>query len=810
MTRHPVVDRFEVVFTAWARAVVAHRWLALAASLLFTAVAVTALPRLHMDNSIEAFLHPEDPVVVALESFRERYGRDDWIIVAIRTPDVFSATSLERLRALHEDLEASLPYIDEITSLMNARDTRGQGDTLVVGELMEEWPESDADREALRARALSNPLFEHSLINRDATITTVLVRPLTWTTVGQSGSVSDALEGFEGDDGAAAAAPAPLSAGENDELMRTLRDTLARHQAEGFEIHHAGALPLTDTINRGVARDLGTFFPLAIVTIVVFLGLLFRRVSGVAIPIVVVMLSLVATLGVMVWLGLPGSVSAQILPIFLLTVGVCDSVHILTLVYQRLELGDSRDEAIVWAIGHSGLAVLMTSLTTAAGMASFVTAQLAAIAHLGTIAPIGVMLAFVYTLVLLPALLATLPLRARPAQAGARSPGRLVAFLVGAGDFAIRRPWLVVAATLVVVAVSAVGIARVDVSHSPLNWFPKDEPIVGDFRVIDGELGGAISMEVLIDSGREDGLKDPDLLHRIERAADWAESLRSGPIQAGKATSLVDVIKEIHRALNEDRPEMAVLPDDRELIAQELLLFEQSGSDDLEEIVDPQYREARLTLRVPWVDALLYPAFMQEIRAGMREILGPDVRIESTGVIAVLAEAISAVIVSMGRSYVFAIVAITPMMMLLLGSVRLGFISMIPNIIPIITTLGLMGWLDIKLDSTTMVIGAMVIGVSVDDTIHFMHKFQRYRETSGDTAAAVRATLSTTGVAMLVTSLVLTFGFFTIVAGSFSNVRAMGLLSGTACIVAFVCDVLLAPALMKLIRWREPRASAAA
>lgn len=810
MSRHPIVDRFEAAFTAWARGVVAHRWLALAAVLALTAAAVTALPRLHMDNSIEAFLHPEDPVVVALESFRDRYGRDDWIIVAVRTPDVFSAPSLERLRALHEDLEASLPYVDEITSLVNARDTRGEGDTLVVGELMEEWPESDAAREALRARALSNPLFEHSLIDRDATITTVLVRPLTWTTIGQGRSVNDALEGFEGDQPGTADEPMPLSAEENDELMRVLRDTLGRHQAEDFEIHHAGALPLTDTINRGVAKDLGTFFPLSIVMIMVFLGLLFRRVTGVVVPILVVMLSLVATLGVMVWLGLPGSVSAQILPVFLLTVGVCDSVHILTLVYQRLEAGDSRDDAIVWAIGHSGLAVLMTSLTTAAGMASFVTAELAAIAHLGTIAPIGVMLAFVYTLVMLPALLATLPLRARHANTGARAPGRLVAFLVGAGDFGTHRPWLVVSATLAVVAVSAVGIARVDVSHSPLNWFPSDEPIRRDFEIIDGELGGAISMEVLIDSGRADGLKDPELLRRIERAADWAEELRSGPIQAGKATSVVDVIKEIHRALNEDRPEMAVLPTDRDLIAQELLLFEQSGNDDLEEIVDPQYREARLTLRVPWVDALLYPAFMREIRAGMREILGPDVRIESTGVIAVLAEAISAVIVSMGRSYVFALLAITPMMMLLLGSVRLGIISMIPNIVPIITTLGLMGWLDIKLDSTTMVIGAMVIGISVDDTIHFMHKFQRYRESSGDTAASVRATLATTGVAMLVTSLVLTFGFLTLLAGSFSNVRAMGLLSGTACVVAFVCDVLLAPALMKLIRWREPKGSAAA
>ncbi|MDH4017557.1 MAG: hypothetical protein OEV20_09465, partial [Actinomycetota bacterium] len=275
MPRRSVVDVFEIAFSQWTRIVVRHRFIALVVSLALTGAAITALPDLHMDNSVEAFLHDDDPVVVALESFRDRFGRDDWIIVAVRTPDVFSAESLERLRALHEDLETRVPYIDEVRSLVNARDTRGEGDTLVVGELMEDWPETEPERLELRTRALSNPLFEQTLISRGGDLTTLLVKPYMWSVSGETDTVIDALAGFDADDAAAAAGePEALTARENDELMARLRTVLDDHGHDDFVLHYAGALPLTDTINRGVTKDLGIFFPLALATIILLLGLL--------------------------------------------------------------------------------------------------------------------------------------------------------------------------------------------------------------------------------------------------------------------------------------------------------------------------------------------------------------------------------------------------------------------------------------------------------------------------------------------------------------------------------------------------------
>ncbi|MGY8739029.1 MAG: hypothetical protein ACKVIW_16100, partial [bacterium] len=204
--------------------------------------------------------------------------------------------------------------------------------------------------------------------------------------------------------------------------------------------------------------------------------------------------------------------------------------------------------------------------------------------------------------------------------------------------------------------------------------------------------------------------------------------------------SIRDIVEETHQALNENRPEARRIPDSREAVAQELLLFEQSGSDDTEEFVDSEYRLTRLNLRIPFVDALLFPQFIKDSRGILDDRLEGMATYQLTGLMTLLATIFDAVIVSMGRSYVFAIVVITPLMMLLLGSLRRGLVSMVPNLFPVVAVLAVLGWGQIPIDMTTMLIGAMVIGIAVDDTIHFMHKFHRYFEETGDIELAVTET----------------------------------------------------------------------
>jgi len=752
---------------------------------------------------------PDDPAVIVYNEFRDQFGRDDRIVLAVETSDLFRFEFLERLKELHEAIESDVPNIVEVESLLNARTTRGEDDGLIVGELLEDWPETMADLEALREIVLSNPLYLNSLVSADAKMTAIAIDPATYSRLEVSGI---SLGGFDDDESAAdgslladGAPPVYLTDQEGEALIMGLNDLIERFDAPDFRLHLAGALVMTHQLNSVLSSDLGVLLPATLLLMCVILALLFRRVGGVLLPVMIVVLSLMATLGLMIVLGIPSSAAVQILPVFLLTVGICDAVHILAIVYRLRMEGKSEEDSVALALGHSGFAVLMTSVTTAVGMASFLTAEMASIADLGLLAPIGVMVAFAYTMVLLPALVAIFPMPVPKTGKIATGVFPMEGLLVAAGTFAARSPWRILFPTFLLIVIGVLGALQVRFSHDGLSWFPEKDRLRTDFAVIDENLGGSISLEVVVDTGEPGGLYEPEMMAAIERVSWEIQNIAVEPIVVGKTLSIVDIVKETHQALNENRPEMNRVPGSRAAIAQELLLFENSGSDDTEEFVDTEFRKARISVRVPNVDALLFPPYIAKVRAMLEHRLGDSASFEITGLMMLLSEIFESMIRSLLRSYAFALIVITPLMMLLLGSLRRGLVSMVPNLIPVLAVLGLMGWLDVALDSTTMMVGAMVIGIAVDDTIHFMHKFHRYFEESGDIETAVRETMRTTGSALLFTSLVLAAGFSVFAFSEMSNFRIFGLLSSFAAIVAFLADVLVAPAMLSVVeRYRKP------
>ena len=793
----------EVVFERWGHFVYRQRWASLLVSLVVTGWLVSFLPGVKVDNSTESFLLPDDPAAIAYNDFRDQFGRDDRVLLAVEMPELWSLEGLARLRELHEAIEHEVPYVVEVESLINARVTRGDETGLVVEELLETWPESPAEVAEIRDYALANPLYRNAFLSADGRVAAIAITPETYTTLALS---DDTLSGF--DDAATDRdpnAPVFLTAEEGDAVIRALLELVDRFEGPELELHLAGALAVTYRINVGMTRDFAMFMPVTLALMCLVLAVLFRRIGGVILPMLVVVLSLVATLGAMVWLEIPGSTAVQILPVFLLTVGVCDAVHILAIVYRKRMEGASQEEAVAQSLGHSGLAVLMTSVTTAAGMVSFATAEMAAVRHLGVLAPIGILLAFVYTMVLLPALMAIFPVP--PPRRGSIAKGvfPLEGFLVRTGRFAVRHPVRILLPTSLLIGIAVLGALQTSFSHNGLSWFPEDDWLVRGSAAIDDSLGGSVTLDIVLDGGEPGAIYDPEILREIEGLGAEIENLAADPIVIGNQVSIVDIVKETHQALNENRPGMRRIPETRQAVAQELLLFENSGSDDTEEWVDGEYRLARLNLRVPFVDALVFPPFLEEVGELVERRMGDRVDHQVTGLMTLLSQIFGAVIVSMARSYVFAIAVITPLMMLLLGSLRRGLVSMIPNLLPIVSVLGVMGWLAQPLDTTTMLIGAMVIGIAVDDTIHFMHKFHRYFEESGDLEWSVDETLRTTGSALLFTTLVLAAGFSIFGLSEMTNIRIFGLLSAFAAVVAFLSDLLVAPALLAVVEGLRSR-----
>jgi predicted RND superfamily exporter protein len=800
--------RIEARFEIWGRFVARRPLPVLAASVALALVFGAGLPRVEVDVTFEAFLGQGDPVLIAYEAFRSQFGRDERAIVsaspgtAAGSQGVFDLAFLEKLRALHEAIEERVPYLVEVTSLVNARDTRGEGDTLVVGDFLDPWPDDAASLARLRERALKNELFRNNVISADGGITTLVLELQLYSSVGEVDELAEFDEADAGDD-----PPAYLSGAETGELVAALHDVVDEFQRPDFVLHLAGSPVMIQDVATSMARDMPRFVVLALISIAGLLFLLFRRVVAVVGPLLVVVLSLAATIGLMGWTGTSIHVPTQILPTFLLAVGVGDAVHLLSIFFQRIHVGEERTEALAHALGHSGLAIVLTSLTTAGGLASFIGSGVAPVAAIGVFAPFGVMVALFLSLTLLPAILSIVPLGASRAAPVSKETNAIDRLLGGWGRFSTRNARGVVGAARARAGVAGVGASRLAFSHDPLSWLDPELDIVKGTRFIDQALGGSVSFEVLLEMDSEGGARDPKTLRSLARLGSRLEKEERDGLVAAQTVSLADVVKEIHRALNEDRDDAYRIPDDRRLVSQELLLFENSGTDDLEDVVDTRYRLARIAVRMPWRDAIHYTDFFDLAEADVHEALSDVGSPSTTGVLALIVRAISTVVTSMASSYLLAFAVITPLMVLLLGSLRLGLLAMLPNVMPILLTLGVMGFLGLPLDTFSLLLGGIALGLAVDDTIHFMHNYQRYRAAGASLGGAVGRTLHTAGRAMLITTIVLSTGFLGFVLSSMNNLANMGLLVSFTITTAFFSDVLLAPALLALFD-TEARAKA--
>ncbi len=792
-------------FETFAGFVYRHRIKTLIFSCLIIGALLTQLPHVTLDPSMEGFLHEDDPALQTYNAFRDQFGRDEVIIVGIEPTNVFDLTFLQTLKAIHEELESTVPYLDEVTSLINARNTRGDADELLVEDLLESWPQNAEALAQIRKRAMAHPMYRNLLLSNDGAFTTIIVRTQA---MAQPPSDEDLLQGFDEqsaeDEPEAPAAAYYLTDKQNTEVVEAVDAVVQKYKSQGHRLSLAGTPVVTHFLKWAMIQDMRKFMAMVVSVVAIALFLMFHRISGVMLSLGIVALSFLSTLSLMALTGTALKIPTQVLPSFVLAVGVGTSVHILAIFYQRLEKGDVKREAIIYAMGHSGLAILMTNMTTAAGLLSFAGADVAPVADLGIFASVGVMLSFFYTVILLPPLVALVPFRSRQTSRSAKNQLRMDRLLMGISRIATTHPRRILAISATVILLSVAGASQIRFSHYPLQWFKIDNTIRMDTEKIDNTMRGSMTIEVVLDTAQENGWHSPDRLKRLDAADEAMEALTHADNYVGKAFSLTTILKEINQALNENRPEAYVIPDDPNLIAQEFLLFENSGSDDLEDFVDRQFSKARFTMKFPFKDAVHYKPFQLMIEEYFHRHF-PDTDLKFTGMISLLARTITNTITSLAKSYAIAMVVITCMMILLIGRLRIGLLSMIPNLAPILLMMGIIGAFHFPMDMFTMMVASIAIGLAVDDTIHFMHNFRRYYEASGDPHQAVHETLHTTGRAMLVTTIVLATGFFIYMFASLNNIIRFGFLTGITLIAALLSDYFLAPALMVLVnKKKEP------
>ncbi|MDJ0762482.1 MAG: MMPL family transporter [Myxococcota bacterium] len=823
------------------------RWIFLVLNFTITGfMGYQAWDKLTIDNSTEAFMGDKADEIIVLDELYDDFGQDNIYQILVEG-DVFSMSYLERLKALHDDLavidlqlnslgqrrrgksakqvddpfraspvddgsdavgaatandpagfegfdgdegwgdEGGSTIVEEIISLINVRRTAWKGGGLEVAGLLDEWP-TKADLPALKQRVLNDEVLVGQVVGAEGRHSVVIVR-------------TDFLD-------------------ERD-LDRVFREVVAitdKHHHDGFHISVAGLPAFNASLNEMMLQDFYRLTLIALAVMTLVLALIFRHPLGIIGPVLVVWQSAGWTLGAMAISGVPMTMLTNVLPAFLACVGVGGSVHIQSVYRDGRGRGIPNQQAIIYAISTTGVPVFYTTLTTAVGLISFRFATLGAIIDMGTFGALGIAVTLIHSLVFLPVMLSfnnKSLLGVKPGETRRDLLNRFLNFCnylsrpsagQGANQHLRRRMTLWVSAgfTLIVAA----GATTLVVHHDALSWIPEDRDIRQAMDEMDRHVGGTANVALLISAKEDQNLKDRDLLIQLEKLENhisaYQDPKSTQPI-VGTTTSLLDVIRESWRAVNESNQAFYRIPDTERGVVDMFTLFENAAPDQLKRLTTVDFVKSLMTIRVNWMDAWSYKPLTAHIAKGVEEFIGDRAIIKTTGSVFCVSTVVSALISDLIRSFGVAFIAITIVMVLLLRDIKLGLISMVPNLLPVVSVMGIMGFASIPLDTANLIIASIVIGIAVDDTIHFLHQFRVHYADYGDVDAAIDHAFSHTGRAMTSTSIILVMGFLVFLAATMYPLARFGALAGLAIIFALLFDLIVGPALLRLAYRSKPR-----
>ncbi len=766
-----------------------HRWWVLAGCALLLAASAWLSASTRVDNSFEAYFDRGDPFYQAYLRFREDFGSDEVSYIVYEAPGrpygIWNLDVMRKIAQLSERIENEVPFVKEVTSLANVEFLDPVPDGLAVIRLIEDFPSSQAELLEYRDKLLDKPLYVGGLVSPDGTYGAIVVE--------MEKSSVDPPEEIRVDPSRGNAIDNLYPQATYDAIERLLADP----RYEGIVFYHTGDVPLNAVVNRITSNESKRLGVACFVVVGFLLAVFIRRPIGVVGPLAVVACSVLVTIGFVGLLGWNLDQMFGMMPALLIAVGVADSVHIISeFRVFHAELGDRR-EAIRRTLYLVGTPCLLTSLTTAAGFAAMSFAPIKAIAHFGAYSAAGVMAAFVLTLTLLVAFLG-LGRRRREALAEtevirAKGGRAFQAALEGIARFDIRHRRAILAVLVTVVAIALAGATRLKVESNFLNEFGPSVPIRDTTAFVDRVMGGTLTFSYLIETGREGGVKDPAVLGEVERLQ--AEALRHGGI-VRKTYSLVDFIKDINRTFHEGDRRYYVLPESRDLVAQYLLLYEMSGGEEAEEYVSTDYSRTRLEIRTTMASSTEMRRLVEHLQAYLARAPFNASEAHLTGMGALWLKLMDYITRSQIIGFLLAFVAIAAMMCLLFRSLRTGLLSMVPNLAPVILTLGGMGWTGVPLDYVRLLIAPVAIGIAVDDTIHHVTRMRHEFHRSGSYEQAILASMTDVGRALFLTSAVLVAGFLVFVLSEMDSQVSFGLLLASTIILALIADFFVMPALV--------------
>jgi len=705
--------------------------------------------------------------------------------------------------SLLRNIEVRSAPVVEVTSISNTDDIYGSEEGLTIEKIFEVIPGTPGEMKSLRRRVLENDLFRNSFFSEDGRRTGIFVE---------------------------------LAMDEDDsEILYSTYIALERifEENPGIDKHYIAGFPIVAaTLRTVIDQDTQRFFPFVALLAVFFLWLTFRRPSGVAVPMLVVGFSILFTLAIMVVFEVPLNTITSALPVFLISIGVADGIHMFSEYRENRIEGLPREKAVCLMLDKLALPVTMTSITTAVGFLSLTVSDIVPILTFGIFVAVGTLLAMVLSLIFIPALLMVLPEKVSASQEGSGTDENLsrgvhqVNFMdrLFQKSLDVMTAWVlrnarpVLLAALAICVISIYGLSQVKVESSLESYFQADAPLVIANRAMEKMSGSRTINIVITKTGEEEPWKNPDNLKVVE---EFQEFLANEP-RVKRTLSLVDLIKRISYAFNENRKEFNRLPNGfefleseeifeengqtekrtvkreisgRDLIAQYLVLYENSGGDVLSDVVDSEYLNLNLAVTISSNSTTEEEKLLQSIEDYAVRQFPQGFSMTSSGMVPINVATSNEVVTSQIRSLSGSILAVFLMLALIFRSVSRGLMGMIPLVFTVLFNFGVMGFFGVHLDIGTALVSSIVIGIGVDYSIHYLSSMFHELAVGTELHDAISNTVRRSGKAITSNAVTVGFGFLALSVSEFLPLVTLSWMIWLTLNISALATMILIPAL---------------
>ncbi len=770
------IERINSRFSNAAKNILRFRWVNIGVSLLLLVVSVFGLTKVQTDVDTENWFLEDDALLAARERFEKIFGNDDFCAVLVEADDVFTPQVLTKLRELGRELLEKVPYADDVVSLTDVEFILGRKEGLEIIDLVPDpVPTSPEALDNIREMALAKPAMKNRIVSEDGRYTWLVLRMKTIPDDWKKETTENPVFG----------------------VGRVFNEVVGQEKYQLLNPKTTG-LPIINVDKMAFfAKETPKLFGISLLLTILILAVSLRSFTGVVFPLVTAVSAIVMVFGFQGFLGIIFDPSMVFIPIFLsLAVSIGYSIHVFNFFKREFLQNGQRHDALVRAIEETGWPLLFSALTTMAALLSFLLIPMRPIRWVGVSAACLVGVTYLLVIVLLPSLLSFGKDR-KPDAVYAEKGGRLLERLMDSlSRRVLLRPKTTMVIFILLAVVCLVGISRFEVSFDYRRTMGLKIPYIARVDYISNTpVGSLYAYDVAIEFEQPDAAKDPENLKNFEQLV---SEVKTFPLTK-KVSSLLDIIKDMNQVLNNGDPDFYRIPESREMIAQLLLLYENAGGVEVEKWVDYDYQRLRLMVELTDYNSREATRELHLIQQQAKKLF-PDAKVLLIGSISQFSVMMDYVTWGQVRSFFIALGVIGLLMIVVFGSVKTGLIAMIPNISPALVVGGIMGFAGIPLDIMTVTIMPMLLGLAVDDTIHFINHYQLEYSRTGSYSRSTHRVFKTVGVALFLTSMVLVLNFSTYLASLAKAYVNMGILVPAGILAALAADYFVTPVLLDWFR----------